>query len=180
MQSDNIIYNNKIFTKYISQEDINNKIKLLSKDINHLKNKDNVFIGVLDGSVRFMMDLVSCLDSPYEIGFVKVKSYESMERGSIELILDIDKKFIENKNIFIIEDIIDSGSTIHFLKNHFSNMNPSSIKIVSLLVKEFSISKCDYYGFVIKNKFVVGYGMDINNLFRDLNDIFILDKNEKK
>ena len=168
------------FSKYISNIDINNKIVTISEDINKNYIDNSIFIGVLDGSVRFMMDLVANFKFPYEIGFIKVQSYKNMQRGNINLLLDIDKKNIKNKNVYIIEDIVDSGETIKFLKNHFLKMSPKSIKTVSLLVKKNSVSLCDFYGFIIKNKFVVGYGMDIDNLFRDLNDIYILDEENEK
>ena len=79
----------------------------------------------------------------------------------------------------MIEDIIDSGSTIIFLKNYFKDIK-SKLKIVSLLVKNNTDSLCEWYGFKIENKFVIGYGMDINNLFRDLKDIYIEKDEEKK
>mgnify|MGYP001187852358 CR=1 FL=1 len=174
-----IIYKDKVFSKYILKNQIDKRIIELSDDINNTKSIDSVFIGVLDGSIRFMMDIIKNIKFSYEIGFIKIKSYNSMNREEIKLILDIDAELIHNKNIYIVEDIVDSGETIKFLKSHFLKMNPKSIKTISLLSKESVVSKCDYYGFIIKNKFVIGYGLDINNLFRDLNDIYALEENEK-
>ena len=91
-----------------------------------------------------------------------------MKRGEIKLKLDISNDRVINKDVIIIEDIVDSGETIKFLTNHFSLMDPKSIKVASCYIKENSKELCDYYGYIIENKFVVGYGMDIDNLFRNL------------
>ena len=168
------------FSKYLSSKDINNRIIEIAKDINANEIDNSIFVGVLDGSIRFMMDLMNNIKFSYEIGFIKIQSYKKMNRSDINLVLDIDTKLIKNKNIFIVEDIVDSGETIKFLRKHFLKMNPCSIKVISLLTKKNSVSLCDYYGFIIKNKFVVGYGMDIDNLFRDLNDIYILDEKDEE
>ncbi len=97
-----------------------------------------------------------------------------MERGKLNLDLDISENEINSKDVVIVEDIVDSGNTIRFLNSHLSNYKPNSITVVSLLVKENSYELVDYYGFLLKNnKYVIGYGLDINNLFRDLNDIYI-------
>ena len=174
-----IKYKENSFKKYISNSELTSKIKEIADSINEDNLNNPIFIGVLDGSVRFMMDLLKNIKIPYELGFLKVNSYDSMKRKSLKLDLDINKKIVENKNVYLIEDIIDSGSTVKYLYKHISSFNPKSIKVISLLVKDKEFSPCDYYGFVIENNFVVGYGMDINNLFRYLNDIYILDNNEK-
>ena len=97
-----------------------------------------------------------------------------MERGKLNLDLDVSRNEISNKDVIIVEDIVDSGSTIRFLNSHLRKFNPNSITVVSLLVKENSYELVDYCGFLLKNnKYVIGYGLDINNLFRDLNDIYI-------
>ena len=173
MNNKNNILNN--FNIYIKDSDLQDRIKEISNEINSCQLKNILFICVLEGAARFMFDLIKLLNFDYEIGFIKVESYNEMKRGKIELKLDISKDRIINRDIIIVEDIVDSGETIKFLIKHFSSMNARSIKVASLLAKEKSKELCDYYGYVIENKFVVGYGMDIDNLFRNLNDIYIKD-----
>ncbi len=163
------------FSIYIKDSDIQNRIKQISNEINSDTNKNILFVCVLEGAARFMFDLIKQIKFDYEIGFIKIESYSKMKRGEIKLKLDISNDRVINKDVIIIEDIVDSGETIKFLTNHFSLMNPKSIKVASLLVKQNSKELCDYYGYIIENKFVVGYGMDIDNLFRNLNDIYIKD-----
>ena len=179
IMSEKIRYKDFIFKKYISSTELSVKIKEIANFINKDNLSSSIFIGVLDGSARFMMELLRNIEIPYELGFMKVKSYDYMKKKSLKLELDINKRIVENKNVYLIEDIIDSGDTIKYLYNHISSFNPKSIKVISLLIKNEEISPCDYYGFAIENNFVIGYGMDINNLFRYLNDIYILDNNEK-
>ncbi len=163
------------FSIYIKSSDIQNRIKEISNELNSDTKKNILFVCVLEGAARFMFDLIKLINFDYEIGFIKIESYSKMKRGEINLKLDISRHRVINKDIIIIEDIVDSGETIKFLINHFSLMKPKSIKVASLLVKEQSKELCDYYGYLIENKFVVGYGMDIDNLFRNLNDIYIKD-----
>ena len=168
-----INHNNKLFKKYINNNQINKASLRIAKDINS-KYKNISFIGVLNGCFPFMNNLLSNIQIPYEYNFIKISSYSGMKQQKLNLEYSISKKQIIDKNIIIIEDIIDSGNSINFLLNHLNQMNPESIKVVSMLVKEKSIQFCDWYGFLLKNnKYVIGYGLDIDNLFRDLKDIYI-------
>ena len=123
-----------------------------------------------------MMDLLKEIDFDYEIDFSKINSYCGMNQRDIKSdIIDFDK--YKNRDVIIVEDIIDSGNTINFLYDETIKHNPDSCTIVTLLkkekVKNFDKDKIDYFCFEIKNKFVIGYGLDINNLFRNLKDIYI-------
>jgi hypoxanthine phosphoribosyltransferase len=175
-----IVHNNQNFIKYIDNKDILLKIKAISKEISKdFRDKDILFLGVLNGSVRFMMNILENLTIPYQYSFIKISSYNNTKRGEIKLDFDVDEKHVRDKHIIIVEDIIDSGKTVKFIIQHLRKMSPESLKVLSLLVKKKTKESSDYYGFKIDNKFVIGYGLDINNLFRDLNHIYIKKDEEK-
>jgi len=185
----NIVYQQHTFKKYISNEEIIDRIKKISTYINNtyshearLSKEKPIFLGVLTGSIYFMMDLLKFIDFDYEIDFIKIKSYSDMMQNDI-LFEDLDINNYKNRNIIIIEDIIDSGNTINLLYNTVIKSKARKCSIVTLLkkkkIKNFDEDKIDFYGFEIKNKYVIGYGLDINNLFRNLKDIYIEDGKEK-
>ena len=172
-----INYDKSTFEVYITNQKIENRIREISNELNiDFKDKNPIFIGVLNGCIYFMMDLLKNIEFDYEIDFVKVKSYIGMKQYDISSSL-LDFEYLKNKNVIIVEDIIDSGNTINFLYNEIMQNNPKSCTIITLLkkekVKNFDKDKINYFGFEIKNKFVIGYGLDINNLFRNLKDIYI-------
>tara|TARA_Y100001970_G_scaffold128194_1_gene158324 strand:+ start:161 stop:691 length:531 start_codon:yes stop_codon:yes gene_type:complete len=174
-----IIYDNKKFEKFISNKEITNRVLDLSKELNkYYKYEDVVIICVLNGSVMVLNELVKKIDFKYSIDYIEASSYKGRTKtsGTIDVIQDITTN-ITDKNIVIIEDIVDTGTTLNFIYNKFLKMNPKDIKIFSLLYKEdkykFDI-KIDWYGFKIQDKFTIGYGMDYNFKFRGLNDIYAL------
>ena len=172
-----INYDKSTFEVYINNQKIENRIREISNELNiDFKDKNPIFIGVLNGCIYFMMDLLKNIEFNYEIDFVKVKSYIGMKQYDISSSL-LDFEYLKNKNVIIVEDIIDSGNTINFLYNEIMKNDPKSCTVITLLKKEkiknFDKDKINYFGFEIKNKFVIGYGLDINNLFRNLKDIYI-------
>ena len=172
-----INYDKSTFEVYINNQKIENRIREISNELNiDFKDKNPIFIGVLNGCIYFMMDLLKNIEFDYEIDFVKVKSYIGMKQYDISSSL-LDFEYLKNKNVIIVEDIIDSGNTINFLYNEIMKSDPKSCTVITLLkkekVKNFDKDKINYFGFEIKNKFVIGYGLDINNLFRNLKDIYI-------
>ena len=172
-----INYDKSTFEVYINNQKIENRIREISNELNiDFKDKNPIFIGVLNGCIYFMMDLLKNVEFNYEIDFVKVKSYIGMKQYDISSSL-LDFEYLKNKNVIIVEDIIDSGNTINFLYNEIMKNDPKSCTVITLLkkekVKNFDKDKINYFGFEIKNKFVIGYGLDINNLFRNLKDIYI-------
>ncbi len=171
----NIKYKNHNFIKYLTEEDINKKIHHISDILNTTyKDKNPIIVGVLTGCVFFMMDLLKKCNFDYEISFISAKSYKGAKRGKLS-VEEIDESF-HNRDIIIVEDIIDSGETIKEIYNRFNEMNPISIKVITLLHKNIAsnIEMIDCItAFNIENKFVIGYGLDYNNLFRNLKDIYI-------
>ena len=154
------------------EEEIKGRIaglgKQLSKDY---KDKDLVFIVILRGAVVFLADLTRTLDVNAMIDFIVVTRYGYADKpGQLKIIKDLDYP-IEGKHIIIIEDIIDEGYTLYYLKEALLLRRPASLKICALFDKpggrKINI-KPDYVGFTIPDKFVVGYGLDFKQRFRNL------------
>lgn len=149
----------------IGKEQLNKRIEELAKQIDENYNgQEIVAICVLNGAAFFAVDLTLKMKTKMQVEFIKISSYEGTEStGEIKKYLDIDKKKVENKNILIIEDIVDTGRSMHYLIKHLKEKNPKDIKICSLLSKpsrrkiEVNI---DYLGFEVPNKFIIGYGFD--------------------
>lgn len=143
-------------------------------------NKEPVLIGILKGSFMFLSDLARKLNLHATIDFIRAASYGSKDfsSGSVELIKDIEIP-IKGKDVIVVEDIVDTGLTIHFVIEHLKKKGPSSIKICTLLDKPSKRKvdvMVDYNGFTLDKDvgFVVGYGLDFNEEFRYLKDIYEL------
>ena len=149
----------------IGKEELNKRIEELAKQIDeNYKEQDIVAICVLNGAAFFAVDLTLKMKTKMQVEFIKISSYEGTEStGEIRKYLDIDKKKIEGRNILIIEDIVDTGRSMHYLIEHLKEKNPKDIKICSLLSKpsrrEIEVN-IDYLGFEVPNKFIIGYGFD--------------------
>lgn len=155
-----------------SKEELNKRIKELAQEIDENYNGEEVIaICVLKGAVFFATDLLQEMKSDVELEFIQVSSYQGTEStGKIILKQDISKN-IEGKNVLIIEDIIDTGHTMKYLKEYLLSKNPKDLKIVVLLDKKERRQtevEIDYTGFIIPNKFVVGYGFDIDDKCRNI------------
>ena len=168
----------------ISEEEIKTAVKALGKKLTEdYKDKDNVtIIGVLKGSCVFMVDLIREIDLPVSIDFMSVSSYGSGTKtsGVVKIIKDLDTN-IEGKNIIIVEDILDSGMTLSYLINLLGERNPASIKIVTLLDKperRMVDLKPDYTCFTVPDAFVIGYGLDYDEKYRNLPYVGILSPKE--
>ncbi|KAA0227059.1 hypoxanthine phosphoribosyltransferase [candidate division KSB1 bacterium] len=138
-----------------------------------------VFIGVLNGSFMFMSDLMKEITIDCEVDFIKISSYgEAMKTsGVVKVKKDIDCH-IEGRHTVIVEDIIDSGLSVTYLNNKLREMKPASLKFVSLLVKDGGKQvdyHCDYVGFHIPTRFVVGFGLDYAQKFRNLPAVYMMD-----
>jgi hypoxanthine phosphoribosyltransferase len=160
-----------------SREQIASVVKDLADQISKdYGTKELVLVCVLKGAFIFLSDLVRHLQIPVQIDFVRLASYGSGMKttGMIEITKDVEIS-IEGKDVLIIEDIIDSGRTLQFLKDRLSLSNPLSVKICALLDKkarrEVEI-EADYLGIEVDNVFVVGYGIDFNETYRNLPEIY--------
>ncbi|ADY53554.1 hypoxanthine phosphoribosyltransferase [Pseudopedobacter saltans DSM 12145] len=167
----------KTFESFIDYDLIEKRIRVLAIQINvDYENKVPIIIGVLNGSFMFMADLMKQIEISCEADFIKVSSYRDMQStGEVkeELGLSID---IENRDIILIEDIVDTGNTLEYLINKLKTKSPASIKVASLLLKPDALQKkideIAYIGFEITNDFVVGYGLDYNGIGRNTKNIY--------
>ncbi|MFQ7076192.1 MAG: hypoxanthine phosphoribosyltransferase [Clostridia bacterium] len=168
----------------INEEKLQSRINEIANEIsNDFKNEEIILICVLKGSVYFTIDLSKKItNNSIILDFMKVSSYENgstSSSGKINFELDIHEN-IENKNVIIIEDIVDSGLTLNYLYNYLSKKNPKNLKICVLLDKKERRTvpiKIDYTCFEIENKFVVGYGLDYDERYRNLPYIGYIEEN---
>ncbi|MCI8546452.1 MAG: hypoxanthine phosphoribosyltransferase [Clostridia bacterium] len=158
----------------ISSEELQKRIKEIGKQITEeYKNKEIVIICILRGAVYFATDLTKYIDSNNLImEFMQVSSYGNMKEttGELKIKKDLDVN-IEGKNVIIVEDIIDSGFTMLNLKKYLLSKNPETLKVCTLLDKKDRRKvevEADYVGFEIPNKFVLGYGLDYEEYYRNL------------
>ena len=162
-----------------SEEVINAKIKELAGRISDdYKGKDLLVVGVLKGSVIFAAELIKNITIPCEIDFMAVSSYgnSSETTGVVRILKDLDHE-ISGKDIIIVEDIVDSGVTLNYLLNYLKSRRANSVEIVSLLTKPSRRRvdiNCKYIGFEAPDEFIVGYGLDYAEKYRNLPFIGIL------
>ena len=164
---------------YIGKDKIQKRIKVISKQLSNIyKDKNPIFIGVLNGSFIFLSDLVRQCDFDCQIDFIQVKSYSGEKSsGKVDLIKDINLD-LNGRSVILVEDIIDSGLSIKFLREHILSYNPKDFIIVSLLSKKMNYNlkfNIDIIGFEIDSKFIIGYGLDLDQRYRNLNELFIIE-----
>lgn len=157
----------------IAEEDLQRRIKELGAQISKdYEGREIIMLCVLKGGVMFMADLAKRVTVPMKMEFMAVSSYgnEYQSSGIVKIIKDLDEP-IDGKDLLIVEDIIDSGRTLSYLKNILEARNPNSIKICTLLDKpdqRVVDVDVDYVGFTIPDSFVIGYGLDYHQLYRNL------------
>lgn len=163
---------------FITKDEIAEMVEQIAKEIEKdYPGQDLVLIGVLKGSFLFLSDLSKKIRNPQEIDFVQLASYShESDEPAIRMVKDIGVG-VGGKHVLIIEEIIDEGKTLNFLRNRILASAPASLKIVSLLDKparRVINIKPDYVGKTIDDRFVVGYGMDDGELGRNYPDIYLL------
>ena len=172
------------FEPYITKQQIATQVKRVAAEINEDLDGDDapLFICVLNGAFIFAADLYREVSLPHsQITFVRFKSYDGMcSTGELRQLMGLQED-IEGKNVIVIEDIVDTGTTAAELMNMLAEHNPKSIKLATLLFKPNSIINQvmpDYVGFNIPSKFIIGYGLDLDGEARNLSDIYILSKDK--
>ena len=140
--------------------------------------KDLLLVGVLRGALLFIVDLARQIDLPLEMDFMAISSYGAATEtsGVVRILKDLDTA-IEGRHVLIVEDIIDSGLTLNYIVEHLRNRNPAGIKICALLNKPSRRRvdvKIDYHGFDIPDEFVVGYGLDFQQRYRNMPFVGVL------
>ncbi len=165
---------NDIEKVLLSEEELKNIVERLGAQITEdYKDKNLVLVSVLKGSVIFMADLMRAIKIPCQIDFMSVSSYGSGTKtsGVVKIIKDLDNEIVSGNDLLIVEDILDSGVTLEYLMKVLSARNPNSIKICTLLDKperRKANVKADYAGAQIPDAFVVGYGLDYDEKYRNL------------
>ncbi|MBQ8202282.1 MAG: hypoxanthine phosphoribosyltransferase [Clostridia bacterium] len=164
----------------VKREDIAQAVKKLGQEISRdYEGKELMLVGILKGAVVFFSDLVREIDLPVKMEFMAVSSYGASTKttGVVNLVKDITVD-ITGMHVLIVEDIVDSGMTLSYLKKYLSTRGAASIKIATLLDKPERRRvdlKADYFCFTIPDEFVVGYGLDYAEKYRNLPDIGVLD-----
>jgi hypoxanthine phosphoribosyltransferase len=168
----------KTFGIYIQDQDIQQAIQTIANEMNVLyADKKPIFISVLNGAFMFTADLLKKIEVPCELSFIKLSSYSgTTSTGTVKEIVGLQEE-IAGRDVIVIEDIIDTGITMQKITSQLGLKNPASIRIATLLLKPDSVKvpiKPDFVCFSIPDKFVVGYGLDLNGIGRNLPDIYQL------
>jgi len=163
----------------LSEEQIQDRIRELAEQISaDYQGKDLLLVCVLKGGVMFLTDLMRHLDIPHAIDFMAISSYggSTETSGVVRILMDLNTS-IEGKNVLVVEDIVDTGHTLDYILRNLSTRRPASLKVCSLLNKP-SRRKMEvpihYIGFDIPNKFVIGYGLDFGEKYRNLPFVGVL------
>jgi len=170
--------NNRKFTPYITAEKINEQINKLAAELNRdYAGKRPLFIAILNGSFMFAADLFKAVTIEAEICFIKLASYKGTKStGNVITSIGLDEP-LNGRHVVIVEDIVDTGKTLHEFLPQLFNQQPASLKIAALLHKPEALAhpvKIDYLGFNVPNKFLLGYGLDFDGLGRNLKEIYQL------
>jgi len=175
---DSVQVHDKTFVPFITAEQIQARVSelgaLIDREYEGLK---PMLIGVLNGSVIFMADLLRNIHTSCEIGFIRVSSYHGTEStGKVRNLIGLSEN-LEGRHVILVEDIIDTGDTAVYLIDEMRKKNPASLRFATMLFKPASLRQDitpDYVGFEIPPAFVVGYGLDYDGLGRNLADIYQL------
>lgn len=171
----------KSFELYLDESTIRKAVQTLGQSINaDYAGKEVLFISILNGAFMFTSDLMKEIQLPCEVSFIKVSSYAGTETtGRVDELIGLNST-IANRHIVILEDIVDTGITIDKVIKLLESNKPASIEVCSILYKKIAYKGQNppkYFGFEIPNKFVVGYGLDYDQLGRNLADIYQVTEN---
>lgn len=171
------VYSDILITDIHLRERIQEMGEMITKDY---KDERPVMIGALKGCFIFMADLVRAINLPVTVDFMEISSYENEKESSgiVKILKDV-KYSIQGKHVLLVEDIIDTGLTLNHVIDHLKLQKPASIKIVSLLVKAEKHKMkypIDYFGFEIEDRFVVGYGLDYQGYYRNLECVAVIEE----
>jgi hypoxanthine phosphoribosyltransferase len=173
------VMDNDVETVFASEEQLKERIADLGRQITRdYAGKEPIFVGVLKGCFIFMADLVRACDVKCTVDFMVVSSYGSgtVSTGAVKIEKDLSQN-IEGRDVIIVEDILDSGNTLSYLREYMEAQKPASIRIVTLMDKpdrRTANVTADYVGFTIPDAFVVGYGLDYDQRYRNLPYIGVL------
>ena len=168
------------YRRLFTEAEIRARIRDLARRIEtDYRGKMPILVGVLNGAFIFMADLVRELEMDCEVDFIKVSSYDNrrVSSGNIQLLKDVDAH-VAGRDVLVVEDIVDSGRSVNYIRDRIESLNPESLRVVTLFYKEGKTAvplEVAYVGFRIPNVFVVGYGLDFAQRFRNLRGVFAMD-----
>lgn len=169
----------------LTEEQIQQRIGELAREISRdFLGKTPVLVGILKGSIYFMSDLMRRLDIDHEVDFISISSYASgvSSSGTVRLLKDLDRD-ITGRDVLVVEDIIDSGLSLSYLRKNLLSRNPRSLAIATLLAKEVPRERqiyVDYCGFEIGDHFVIGCGLDYAEHFRELPYVAVMEEEDRR
>jgi hypoxanthine phosphoribosyltransferase len=168
----------------ITREEIDRRIGELAAEISSdYRGQSPLLVGILKGSTLFLADLVRRLDVPHEVDFISISSYGNEQRSSgvVRLLKDLDCD-ITGRDVLLVEDIVDTGLTLHYIRQNLGTRRPRSLRVVALLDKQERREvdvQVEYVGFVIPDRFVVGYGLDYAEQYRELPHVAVMGPDEE-
>jgi len=174
-----ILYKDDLSTVLYTEDDIARRVGELGVQISRdYEGKEVVLIGVLNGAVIFLSDLMRHISVPVMVDMVAISSYGSYSNtsGVVRIMKDLDQN-VESKHVLIVEDIVDTGLTLNYLVDYMRARNPASVKVVAMLSKPSRHKvkvNVEYLGFTVPDEFVVGYGLDYAHRYRNLPCIAVL------
>lgn len=172
-----VFIRDKKFRPLIGREKIAARVKELGLEISRdLETEKPLFLAVLNGSFMFASDLLKEMKTDCEISFMKVASYDGMSSGSMKELIGAGQE-VQGRVVVVLEDIVDSGRTVEYIRNDLSKKGAKKVVVATMLFKPAafrSVTPPEYTGFTIGNEFVVGYGMDYDGAGRNLDEIYVL------
>ena len=176
--SDHVQLHDLLFVSLFPEEQVQQRVRALGAVLTaDFRDKTPLFISILSGAFVFASDLMRAFGGNCEVGFVKLSSYAGTHStGSVQTVMGLEKD-LRDRHLIVVEDIVDTGRTLHFFLDHLRQQQPASLTTVTFLRKpdaaEFPVA-VDYVGFDIENRFVVGYGLDYEGLGRNLPGVYQL------
>lgn len=173
-----VTYNGLTFKPFISSEQIAKRVEEIAAEISEAyKGRNPLIVCVLSGAFPFAADLFMNLSIDAEIAFVRLQSYSGTEStGSVREVIGLDES-VKNRTVIVVEDIIDTGRTMAKFLDELKEQEPAEVKVATLLFKPDALQETlnpDYVGFSIPSKFIIGYGLDLDGMARNLKDIYVL------
>jgi hypoxanthine phosphoribosyltransferase len=162
----------------VSPAELQDRVKVLGAEITKDYADDPpLLVGVLKGAMSFMSDLMRAIELPVDVDFMAVSSYGASTKSSgvVRIVKDLDAE-LEGRRVLIVEDVVDSGLTLNYLRKYLGARKPASLDVCALLLKEGEQrveQELKYVGFSIPSDFVVGYGLDVNERYRNLDGIYV-------
>jgi hypoxanthine phosphoribosyltransferase len=161
----------------VSAKEVHDRVHELGRQITHdYAENPPLLVCVLKGAINFMSDLMRTIELPVEVDFMAVSSYGAATKtsGVVRIVKDLDVDLL-NREVLIVEDVVDSGLTLNYLRHYLGARSPKSLEVCTLLLKEGEQrveQSIKYVGFTIPSDFVVGYGLDVNERYRNLDAIY--------